>query len=404
MCYAEKSHIVVFRHSYLLTIRLLKRVHLLLAPAEKARFRVTRWFLLVVTGLGLVAAGRPAGRAPIVLHPTPLAFTPKEFYIADIIDERRDRAAVAYLLPTPLTAGASAPQPVDLQDGARAAIQQFVRQSLATNKSLRPLTIRLQEYNVKEALLPGAASQVEGRVTLVMRVEWERNGKTIHLTDYRGAARYVRPSQQPIALESVLRQSLVTGLTYLNTWMNQEAQRNSKLATSLKLTFADYTQNTEEDTIFYDPSRPLTWADFRGAPRPGNAAAVVYCSFAYQGLPTIEQSQVRLDLNLKVFVVRSSSWVAPTGRNDYNLNHEQRHFDIVKLVVERFKQRIKTDPLINVDYYQGNLQYQYLESFREMNRLQDQYDAETHGNPVAQERWNRTIDNELHAFGIKARP
>ena len=39
-----------------------------------------------------------------------------------------------------------------------------------------------------------------------------------------------------------------------------------------------------------------------------------------------------------------------------------------------------------------------------MNRLQDQYDAETHGNPVAQERWNRTIDNELHAFGIKARP
>jgi hypothetical protein len=81
--------------------------------------------------------------------------------------------------------------------------------------------------------MPGSTAQVEGRVTLVMHFEWERNGKTIPLTDYRGSARYVRPVQQRIAAEAVLRQSLVTGLTYLNTWINQEAPRSSKLATSL---------------------------------------------------------------------------------------------------------------------------------------------------------------------------
>ncbi|OUJ76348.1 hypothetical protein BXP70_02225 [Hymenobacter crusticola] len=359
--------------------------------------------MLVVAAVGLGAASHPSGREPIVLRSTPLAFTPREFYIADVVDERHDRTAVAYLLPTPLPASTPTPYPSDLQGGARTAIQQFIRQSLPTDKSLRPLTIRVQEYHVTEALLPGSKAQVEGRVVLAMHFEWERNGKTIPLTDYRGTARYVRPAQQPIETAAVLRQSLVTGLTYLNTWINQEASRSSKLATNLKLALSDYTQNTEDDTIFYDPARPLTWADFRGAPRPGKAAAVVYSSFAYQGLPTIDKGQVHLNLSLKVFVVRSSSWVAPTGRDAYNLNHEQRHFDIVKLVVERFKHRVKNDPLINVDYYQGNLQYQYLQSFREMNRLQDQYDAETHGNPMAQERWNRTIDDELRALGVKAK-
>ncbi|WP_229755127.1 hypothetical protein [Hymenobacter cavernae] len=353
---------------------------------------------MTFAGLGLLAAGRPATPTPIVLRAAPLAFTPKEFYVANIVDERPDRKAVAYLLPVPLTTPAATPQPVDLQGGAHAAIQQFIRQSLPADKSLRPLTIRLREYQLKESLVPGATGQVEGKVTLKMSFEWPRSGKMIHLTDYQGSARYVRPATQAVLVEPVLRQSLVSALNYLNTWMNQEAPRSLRLATGLQLSFSDYTDNTEDDTVFYDPKRPLTWDDFRGAPRPGKAAAVVYSSFAYQGLPTLAHGKLRLDVKMKVFVVRSSSWVGPTGRDAYNLNHEQRHFDIVKLVVERFKKRVQADSLMNVDYYQGNLQYQYLQSFREMNRLQDQYDDETHGNPAAQERWNRTIDNELRAL------
>jgi hypothetical protein len=38
-----------------------------------------------------------------------------------------------------------------------------------------------------------------------------------------------------------------------------------------------------------------------------------------------------------------------------------------------------------------------------MNRLQEQYDGETrHGlDREAQERWNRRIDEELRAFGVR---
>ncbi|QNP53647.1 hypothetical protein H9L05_08915 [Hymenobacter qilianensis] len=104
---------------------------------------------------------------------------------------------------------------------------------------------------------------------------------------------------------------------------------------------------------------------------------------------------------MKTFVVRSSSWVADHARTPYTLNHEQRHFDVVKLVVERFKHRIRQDTL-SVDYYAGHLQHQYLLSYQEMNRMQEQYDGETGNgtNDAAQARWNERITKELQAFGV----
>ncbi|QIL76175.1 hypothetical protein [Hymenobacter sp. HDW8] len=104
---------------------------------------------------------------------------------------------------------------------------------------------------------------------------------------------------------------------------------------------------------------------------------------------------------MKTFVVRSSSWIADHARTPYTLNHEQRHFDVVKLVVERFKQRIRQDTL-SVDYYAGHLQHQYLKSYQEMNRLQEQYDGETGNgtNDAAQTRWNERITKELQALGV----
>jgi hypothetical protein len=110
---------------------------------------------------------------------------------------------------------------------------------------------------------------------------------------------------------------------------------------------------------------------------------------------------VHLTITLKTYVVRDASWVR-AGRDEYTLNHEQRHFDVVKLVVERFKQKIKPGNL-TVEDYNSIIQHEYLESWREMTRLQDQYDSETgHGiNHASQAAWNQRIDEELQKFGIR---
>ena len=111
-----------------------------------------------------------------------------------------------------------------------------------------------------------------------------------------------------------------------------------------------------------------------------------------------------MDLILKVYMIKSASWAFPIVKSSYSLNHEQRHFDLVKLISERFKAKLLSEKL-SPDNYEGIINFEYLEFYREMNRLQEQYDKETnHGsNKAMQDEWNRRIDAELNAQIISER-
>jgi hypothetical protein len=355
------------------------------------------WMLALLLAGGLESAGQgnnPAG--PIVLRADKPAFTPREFYFSQVTDERADRSAVAYLVEP---ARPATLQAVDLQGGALAGIRQFIRQAVPTDKSLRPVLVRLKECRVTEKAAAGG--RVEGQVTVAMVFDIQVQGKTVLSLPYKGGARYSRLPSQVSVVEPTLRQSLTDALSYLNTWMNREAGRTEKLATGLKVTFKDFTANEDPDTLFYNPSRPLRWEDFRAQPRASNYSASVFPSFAYEGATRVVNGILHIDLTMKVFVVRDASWVR-IGRDAYSLNHEQRHFDIVKLIAERFKKQVQPENLTVADY-NSLIQNQFLESWREMTALQEQYDRETHHglDQAAQQRWNQQIDQELVGFGAK---
>ncbi len=362
-------------------------------------------FLLSLLQLVATSHTVLAQPAPIVLKATPLPFTPKEFYIAEVVDERADTKAVASLLPLPSASNSASGKAisVDLQGGGSVALRQFLLQSLAAQKTLRPVVVRLKECRVTEK--PGEkAGRVAGQVVVAMSFEYKRGEQLIPLVEYRGGARYDRPASQHAAIAPTLQRSLSDALVYLNTWMEQEAGSNEKLATGLKVTFRDHTLDVADDSVFYSPERRLTWADFKGYPaKPTKFAAAVFPSFSYEGQPEVIDGIIHLNLLMKVYVLKSSSWVKEPARNAYSLNHEQRHFDIVKLVAERFKQKLHPGRLTLEDY-NSIIQYEYIESFREMNRLQEQYDTETrHGiDEAAQDRWNKRIAQELSTFTSKA--
>lgn len=334
---------------------------------------------------------------PIKLKGEPLAIKPTEFYIAGIVDERKDATAIAWLLPSPKNTAASGLVPVDLQGGTKTALQEFVKKSLPANTSLRPVIIRLKECLITEEA--GEKGIVEGKITVRMSFELQGEEGNVHLTDYKSGLKYRRSASQHGLVEPALRRALVSSLEYFNNWMDREAGENIKLARGVKVFFTDHIQNVEDDTVFYTPDRPLKWEDFKAMPRSAKYAALVFPSFAYKGDSEIVDGYVHLYLNMKVFVLKNSSWVKDAARDAYGLNHEQRHFDIVKLVVERFKQKIQSAELSPTDY-DGVIGYMYIEAFREMNRLQDAYDSETrHGlNKPAQERWNKRIEEELKRF------
>ncbi len=361
--------------------------------------------ILFIMGFCSKAVSQSTAKTPtMALHSGTLPFTPKEFYIADVIDERDNRTAIGYLLhPRTRADQPVLTYPIDLQGGTEAAIGQFIRQSLPHNTALRPVIIRIRECVITES--PTSSGRVEGRVVLTLAFDLQRDDGTVHLVEYRrGGAHYDRPanSRSLVAAQKAFQQSLVSALRYLNTWFSQEAEGNVLLAKEIEVSFTDYTQNVTEDTVYYAVDRPLTWSDFRERPRLERYAASVFPNFAYESRSQVIDGILHIDITMKVYMIPDYSWVKDHARDAYSLNHEQRHFDIAKLVAERFKQKIQPDSL-TIEDFSSIIQWQYIDSYREMNHLQEQYDQETqHGtNQAAQERWNQRIDEELHSFSVK---
>ncbi|ASZ10390.1 hypothetical protein KTO58_23730 [Chitinophaga pendula] len=162
----------------------------------------------------------------------------------------------------------------------------------------------------------------------------------------------------------------------------------------LKLSFSidSITLSADGDTIMY-PSRPLQYHDFPvRTSASGTSAAVSFTSFSYTGSSMRRKDTLQVQLSLQVFFVKSGSWMRPDARSNYTLTHEQLHFDITWLVAMRFRQKI-LDAALSLDDYDSYIQYEYLESFREMNQQQERFDRDTrHGlDPSAQKRWEQSI-------------
>ncbi|WP_210463809.1 hypothetical protein [Rufibacter roseolus] len=345
-------------------------------------------------------AGQPLKKPePLVLKSEQLPFQTKEFYVAEVVDERPNPKAVAMLVCAVTPTGA--PQPVDFQGGSVTAIKKYIKESFGHNPTARPIIMRLKEYQVVEK--PMAGGRAEGQIQISAAFEVQREGKRLHLFNYKSGARYARPVNSLAVVEPTLRKTLSESLRYLTGWIDKEAAHNEKLAREIKVTFEDHRVHLDDDTLFYDPNRPLRWSDFQGGSRLSqNFAASVFPGLSNDIQSTVENGVIHIKVNTKPYILRSLSKVLPDARNEYTLNHEQRHFDLLKLVTEHYKQRLRPEKL-NLEDYESIIRYQYLEALWEMDRLQKAYDGETnHGlNRAAQEKWNQKIDQELRELKIK---
>ncbi|HEY4327890.1 MAG TPA: hypothetical protein VGN20_28160 [Mucilaginibacter sp.] len=348
---------------------------------------------------------RSLQKAEIILQDERLPITPKEFYVINVVDERENRSAVAWLLPA-ITAGSEQPKayPVDLKGGGLVAVKQFIDRNLPHNAALRPVVIGLKKFIVTETALAGG--RVEGHVNLVIAFYLKQDDDEpsdigLHLADYNGSAVYNRPAGPPQEIEPTLRHLLESGLNYLNTWMDRQADNNIKLAKSVKISFTDYLEKTEGDTIYYATNRPLKWPDFQAKVENSKYDAEIFASIGYDERTEVTKGVINITMGIKVFVPKSACWAKSGSRNDYTLNHEQRHFDIAKIASEHLKQKLKAETL-PVGNYDGPINVDYLDAYREMDELQRQYDSETsHGsNHSEQQRWNERIDKELKQYGV----
>jgi hypothetical protein len=339
--------------------------------------------------------------AEIVLTNRQLNEKSSEFYIANVVDERPDRSAVAWLLPTPGNLPA-VKYKVDLQGGVAVALKQFAEYAIPANKTLRPVGIRIKKLKLTETAM--ADGRIEGRLEIQLWFELKKDDGNVHLIDYPAATTYYRNATQQYDTGVLISRALTSGLDFFNKWINREVDTNIKLAKGVKLIFTDYSEQPEGDTIYYSAKRPLTWNDFQDKARGVKYIAEVLPGFGYTEQVDVVKSVVVVRISMRVFLPKSAAWVKAEGRNIYALNHEQRHFDIVAIVARHFKQALMAMKL-PVDNYDGYINVQYLDSYREMNQLQEQYDHETsHGmNQYYQQEWNMKIDELFRDLRLEIR-
>lgn len=163
-------------------------------------------------------------------------------------------------------------------------------------------------------------------------------------------------------------------------------------------------EEASSDTLFYH-QRAIKPEDFRASPRrsgPGKNEAISFTSFAFDGSSRQFRDTLEITLVLQVFWVKSSSWLRTRPPSAHTMEHEQLHFDITRLVAERFRKKVLQMPL-TADDHESRIQYEYLESFRDMNRLQDEFDEKVHHgiNGFMQQEWKRKIRQDLIAEGVQ---
>lgn len=362
------------------------------------RLNIVLFSIVSILLLAAFATGQKAD-GPILLHSEKLSFTPHEFYVADVTDNRTDKSAVASLIYKDEAHG-YAKRSSDLKDGAAMAIKQFINQSLLQNEKLRPVIISIKTLKLTETSQSGG--RISGHLSVDLAFGLRKDYGVQNLIQYTAGIRYTRPDGQTDIAESTLRQGIEQALAWFNKWINTNAETDARLAISVKVKFTDYSEKPEGDTIYYSAARPLTWDDFKEKPGMGNFDAEIFTSIGYTENASIQNGVINLDMLMKVYLPKSDCWVRDRGRDDYALNHEQRHFDIAKIVAGHFKQKI-TAMNLPPDNYDGDINVQYLETLRELYRMQMQYDKETRhgGNSYAQQQWDEKIDMELKRLGIK---
>lgn len=332
---------------------------------------------------------QPASVSSILESENPVT-TPSGFYIRQVTDERVEKSVGKLLLNE---SGRTVGKELTLDGGTSVALTRFLGSGMNRDTLLRPIDIRISECNITE--IPAGEGQVTGTISVTIRFDLFKKTGSVPLTQYKTSAKYTRPLNKTDVIEPTLRRLLGNSLRFISNWMNTEIPRNLKLATAVRLTFSDYLEQ-HHDTVYYSPARPLTWDDFKDKDRRGQYHAEVFPSFGYDEHASLEKGIIHVKIALKVYVVKSASWAAANAKNAYNLNHEQRHFDLVKVIAERFKKKLLEENL-TPDNYEGILNVEYLNFYRQMNEVQQDYDEQTsHGVvKVIQEFWNKKIDESL---------
>lgn len=313
-----------------------------------------------------------------------------EYRYSEVVDHRSQKETIGEVFDP-----RGIKLPVTIQGGLEASSTLLFQHSVQVRDSRqREIQVRIYELRLDESLQP-KTNLYEGRIGLVLGFFVLGSFEPIHLVDYTASTQYQRSGFRMSQVEKLVNDLLLNSLNYFDTWIKSQSLGHRALADTFRLKITDRNRISTPEKVHYDRSRPLAWTDFVARPTPDSRNnAEIFTSFSLEGLAQMDSGAVVQTLEVDVYMLPNQSWVkAPS---DYGLNHEQRHFDLVRIVVDRLIRRLE-DTEMSLARYHSQLNDAYLDAYREMNRLQEFYETGTDRgrNAAGQSQWNEWIDQAL---------
>lgn len=291
-----------------------------------------------------------------------------------------------------------------LSGGTTKSIQNYLIRNLNQDSAGAKIIYKIKDLSIKEKKI--TEEKIEGELRLWVGFLRISKTDTAELTSAEAGHSYTRTlgTAHVDNFEPLIRKSINSTIKYLNGWFGLNSLKDERLAKGVKIVFLPDTLQNDEDTI-YHYTRKLTWDDFRGrrpAFSPPNYGAAVFANFAYTGKFIVKEGIIWAYIQVKPYMVRGMSWASTESKTESALAHEQIHFDIARVISERFKKRILELEAETIDDLNSLIQYEYIDFYREMNQMQKAYDAETNHslNAIRQTEWAEKISKQLQEFNL----
>ena len=278
--------------------------------------------------------------------------------------------------------------PVKFEKSLDASLADYYNSQLEFDQSTSTdIQVRILEMSIQES--PNHATKLyEGELKIKLAFYLKGKLDPVHLVDYSNLVKYQRTLNSINKLQEIINEYLDESLRYFDSWMKTQTGTNRNLAKSVVLNVIYNLPESTSDTVYYDINQPLRWEYFKDRPSVSSKYnATITCSFSVEGSAQMVDGIIQQNILIRAYMLPNQSWVK--NPDDYGINHEQKHFDVVKIVVDRLIHRLKNLDL-DTDFYEAKINTLYFDAYREMNRLQELYDNQSQNglNKEAQERWN----------------
>lgn len=351
------------------------------------------WLLIAFTGNtnGVFAQSRTKF-VPFQMNDMPVV--PYKFYILRVIDTRTETSNIGKVFVQNNLVASLKPS-ISLGK----IIPQYYKSTFKNDSTAYPIEIHIHTFEIEEKIQD---KKIIGKCSIGLDFHYYRTNEPVKITHFNNSTNYSRSIGEYDNYQQIIDKILRKSALYLNQWMKVNYDANPQLGQSIKINILpDYGYENPEkgDTIFWHPTRKLRWSDFEGKPSLNNKyAAQVFTNFEYTGNAKMVKGIIQIDLQMKAYMLKSSSWNATAGNSLSALAHEQLHFDITKTIIERFKRKALT--ISSPEDYDSELQLLFIDMYRTMNQLQKQYDSDSgHSiNIVGQEKWRSDIQEELNMY------